>query len=117
VLKVNLSDGRTLHYNLNDQADALAWSARSQDHAFQQKITALTILCDGVVYSLPRPVWGDATLTADLVHADAVRRIKGGQMLACRTRSVEVAIMVHSSQRAARVDISQHGDVPVVREV
>ena len=111
MLKVNLSDGSTLRYDLNDPADVQAWTEKAKNHSFQSKITGLTVALNGVSYSLPRPKdFGEEVfLYGEKVEPDIDNRIKGGEAVVCHAGDIQVVLMVHSSQRAARVDVTRPG--------
>lgn len=111
MLKVNLTDGRTLRFDLTNPAEAVAWADLARNHAFQAQITGLTVACNGVSYSLPRPKdFGEGIfLFAEAVEEDPEQRIKGGERLFCHAGDVQVAMLVHAAQRAARVDVTRLG--------
>lgn len=106
MLKVNLCDGKTLQFDLADDAQARAWGLLAEAPHFQQSITALTLSSNGVTYSLPRPrVESTVELDADVVPANPEKKIKGGQRIRCTAGPIELTIMVHSGQRAVRIDL------------
>lgn len=111
MLKVNLNDGSTLSYDLNNPADAAEWAANARNHSFQAQITGLTIALNGVSYSLPRPKdFGEEIfLFGEAIEADPERRVKGGEAVYCHAGDTQVVLMVHAAQRAARVDVTRPG--------
>lgn len=111
MLKVNLTDGRTLRYDLSNPKDATAWAELARNHAFQNQITGLTVACNGVSYSLPRPRDFKDTmfLFAEYVPENLEQRIKGGERLLCYAGDVQVALLAHAAQRAVRVDVTRVG--------
>ena len=109
-MKVHLRSGETLQFDLKDEQQARAWLDRARTHAFQKEITALTILQSGVQYSLPCPKNLDPVfLYAEVVAADAERKVKGGERIIAQAGEVSVAVMVHAAQRAVRVDVTRIG--------
>lgn len=110
MLKVNLNDGRTLRYDLTNPAEAASWADLAGNHSFQQKITALSLLLNGVSYSIPRPrEFGDLFVFAEAVEEDTDARIKGGERLLLQAGDVQILLMAHNGQRAARVDVTRTG--------
>lgn len=111
MLKVNLKDGRTLRFDLNDLKSARDWSDRVKNHSFQEQITGLTIDLNGVSYSLPRPkdFEGGIFLFGDIIKPNMEKRIKGGESILCTAGDIQVSITAYSSQRSARIDVSRPG--------
>lgn len=111
MLKVNLNDGRTLRYDLNNPAEAADWTSLARNHSFQAQITGLSIALNGVSYSLPRPkeFGGDIFLYAERVEEDLEHRIKGGERAICNAGDTQIVLMVHANQRALRVDVTRPG--------
>ena len=55
MLKIHTQDGRTARIALDDPEQAARWFRLLRDPAYQEAITALTLVHMGVQYSLPRP--------------------------------------------------------------
>lgn len=110
MLKVHLKSGKTLQFDLANEQQAAAWFEQARLHSFQSEITALTIHQNGVQYSLPCPRNLDPVfLYAEVVAPQPGRKIKGGERIIAHAGDVELTVMVHSGQRAARVDVTRLG--------
>lgn len=110
MLRAHLADGRTLRFDLASPSAAAKWLELVKDHRFQQQLRGLTVQHNGVQYSLPRPqgfrrVW----LQAELLQPDPEHGVKGGERMIAQVDKVRVVVMAHSSQRAARVSLSNPG--------
>lgn len=110
MLQVHLTDGRTLHFDLEDQRQADDWSVKAREPCFQGAISGLSLLQNGVLYSLPRPygfrrVW----LFAESLRPDSARRFKGGERITGQVDSVRATVMVHRGQRAVRIGLTNPG--------
>ena len=109
MLKVNLTDGRTLRYDLTKADDVAAWTVISNDFVFQSKITGISLLHKGVVYALPRPKNQPTALaTADLYCLDD--SVKGYERCIWQVGPIKIILIVHASQKAARVDVIGLGE-------
>lgn len=109
-MKVNLSNGESHHFDLRIADDVKRWTDLASETSYQRSITALTIVLNGVQYSLPRPVGFDPTfLFAELVEPDLERRIKGGERIIANAGEVGVVLMAHAEQRAIRVNVTRQG--------
>ena len=110
MLKVNLSNGESHHFDLREDEDARRWHDLARDSSFQRDITALTIVLNGVQYSLPRPAGFDPIfLFAELVEPEPERRIKGGERILAHAGEVGIVLMAHAEQRAVRVNVTRQG--------
>lgn len=110
MLKVHLADGKTVRFDIQSEDDASRWLERARDIAFQEQITGLTIAYRGVSYSLPRPREfrsEDIFMFAELIPADS--KVKGGERIAVQAGQIAISLMVHTNQRACRVDVSREG--------
>lgn len=110
MLKVNLSTGESLHFDLTNEESALEWNERARDTRFQQQITALTLILNGVQYSLPRPSNLTPTfLFAENIPPDPSAKIKGGERILAHAGDIGVVLTAHASQRALRVNVTRQG--------
>lgn len=110
MLRAHLADGKTLSFDLADPRGAAEWLKLANDHRFQDQLRGLTVQHNGVQYSLPRPqgfrrVW----MYAELLVPRLDQGFKGGERLVGQVDNVRATVMVHSSQRAARVSLSKPG--------
>jgi hypothetical protein len=96
VLRVHLSDGRTLTFNLFSDSDARSWKAFEERNA--RLITGLSVTHNGVTFAVPQPCgFGDVDLFA---YAD-----KTAEVVTAHAGAAFVSVTVHGGQRAARVDV------------
>lgn len=110
MLKVHTTDGLTTRIDLDDPKQAKEWLNRLKQRGFQDQITGLTIVEQGVQYSLVRPKgFNRVFFFAEIVEADPDMRIKGGERITAQMDETKIAIMVHRSQRAARISAMKTG--------
>jgi hypothetical protein len=110
VLCVHLKDGRTLQFDLQDEAQARSWLDLARRDDFQNTIRGATLHSNGVQYSIPRPVgFRRIWLFAEYLESDASHRFKGGERLTVQLDGVRVTAMAHNEQRAVRVSLSRTG--------
>lgn len=110
MLRANMRDGRTLSFDLADDKGRLEWEANQADPRFQQSITALAILHDRVLHTLPVPkrfrrIAYEATLITNGEDAAVAERI------GCLADGVSVQLTVYlkASPRTTRVDVRRVG--------
>lgn len=105
-----MRDGRTLCFDLENEEQVSAWLDRVRSPEFQSTITGLTLSHNGVQYSLPRPKGFDSLfMFAENVGPDAERGVKGGERIICHAGEVSVNAVVHSQQKAVRVNVTRQG--------
>jgi len=103
MLRVNLSTGETLAFDLEDEASARKWEEAQGRHSFQSKIRAVSIELraegrEPVVFACPRPSgrFRSVTWSADLVY-------KGGRVVRevvhCYADKAEITLNVYRSRR------------------
>lgn len=110
MLRVHLSDGRTLRFNLEDESEAERWRDSVADAKFQSSITGITTQHNGVGYSLSRPDgYSDIFMFAEHLPEDVPQKFKGGQRMICQADNARLVVMVHDAQRSARVSLSKPG--------
>lgn len=110
MLRVHLTDGRTLCFDIGDAQQAAEWVKRARDYSFQAAVTGLTVQHNGVQYSLPRPVgFREVWFFAESLPSDESQKFKGGERLVCQADGTRVLVMAHSEQKAARVSLSKTG--------
>ena len=121
MLQVNLSDGQTLQFNMEQEGDAQRWERLSADPAFQRSIRAAAILWEGRQYVIPSPGhFNRVDWEHELVMARDGERINGERLVTqadevrtiltvwrrqrgdCKVESVRVGRRVHDP-RAARM--------------
>lgn len=110
MLRVHLTDGRTLRFDLSDERQASKWLEQIKDTTFQACVTGLTLQCNGTQLSLTRPggyerVW----MFAEHLPAVQEQRFKGGERIICQADETRTTVMVHAEQRAARVSLFKPG--------
>lgn len=107
MLKVHLSTGETLRFDLGDPTDAERWITLSSKLDFQASISGLTIDHNGMSFSIPRPRSLDLCFLAEKFPSRG--RSKGAEKVSVNNADVRVDLTVHSGQRAGRVDIIRAG--------
>lgn len=110
MLRVHLTDGRTLRFDLSDDRQAEQWLGRVSDAKFQADITGLTLQTNGTQLSLTKPsgyerIW----MFAERLLADPDQRFKGGERIVCQADETRTVVMMHAAQRAARVSLFKPG--------
>ena len=110
MLRVHLTDGRTLCFDIEDPRQAAEWLERAQDLGFQDTIRGLTVQHNGVQYSMPRPAgFARVWLFAEAMPPDPELKFKGGERIIGQADNVRAILMVHEAQRAARISLSKPG--------
>jgi hypothetical protein len=110
VLCVHLAGGQTLKFDLQNEAQARSWLDYAKSTDFQSTIRGMTLHCNGVQYSIPRPVgFRRIWLYAEYLQPDGDRGFKGGERLVVQFDDVRATAMAHSGQRAVRVGLSRTG--------
>jgi len=110
MLKVHTTTGETFKIDLKDEQAARQWARRLLDPAFQATITAMSISQKGVQHTLARP--RDFRLEDIFFGAEAISpngKWQGGEELTGFFGDVKVGILVHNSQRASRITVTQPG--------
>lgn len=110
MLKIHLSDGRTLSFDLSDPDKAKEWLSLVRKLGFQDSIRGMTVQHNGGSYSLTRPdsfhhLW----LFAEHLEPEQSKKFKGGKRLICQADDVRVSMMIHEASRAVRVSLSKTG--------
>ena len=110
MLKVHLNTGKTLKFILTDPNQLRDWFTLVKSFSFQQTITGLTIINQGVSYSLPRPKdFNDISFFAESLFNNNRKSIKGGERLICHAGNIEIILTAYNSQKSVRVDIAKPG--------
>lgn len=110
MLRVHLTDGRTLRFDLKDERHAAKWLRSARDLDFQSTITGITLKHGGVSYSLSRPRGcGNVFMFAEYLEENAAQKFKGGGRIICQADDTRINLMVHEAQRAAHVSLSKTG--------
>ena len=108
MLRVHLSDGRTLCFDLASEEAAAKWLHALRSTKLREQITALTVNLAGVSYTLKRPQhFRDVFMMAERV--EPAGKVKGGVRLVCQADNVRGSIMLHSAQRGCRIELAKTG--------
>lgn len=108
MLKIHLSDGITLSFDLSDPCKAKEWLDLVGKPEFQESIRGMTIQHNGGSYSLSRPdSFHDLWLFAEYLEPDLSTKFKGGKRLVCRADDVQLVLMVHEDSRAIRASLTK----------
>jgi hypothetical protein len=105
MLRVNLSSGETLSFDLEDEDEARRWEESQARHAFQSEITAISIELRAedrelVAFACPRPSgrFRSVSWSADLVR-------KGGRVVRevvhCYADKAQITLNVYRGRRPA----------------
>ena len=106
LLKVSLSDGQTLTFNLLTEGEV--WAERESDPAFQASVRGLTLIHNGVLHSLPHPRFGRTQFRAEVVS-------DGDKAVAARAGYIADDVMVwmtiyfNGSPPMVRMDVKRVG--------
>lgn len=110
MLKIHLSDGKTLSFDLLEKANAQELMGLLKEKDFQDSIRGMTILHKGVSYSLVKPNgFSQVFFLAEEVAQDSDSRIKGGERITCFADNLRLGVMVHRAQRSVRVAATKVG--------
>jgi hypothetical protein len=108
VLKVHLTNGETITFDLSNPEHAQRWLRHIRSRSFQDSITSLSLNLNGVQYALSRPNgFGDVSFFADLLEPHG--RFKGGERLHCNAGEIGIVLLAHAGQRSLRVDVTMQG--------
>lgn len=110
MLKIHTADGKTHRIDLADEQAAQEWMGRLLNPAFQADISAVSISQKGAQYTLGRP----RDFQEQSIHFDVSRIIPegkwaGGEEVVGFFGDVRVSMLVHNSQRAARISVTRTG--------
>ncbi len=106
MLKVHLSDGRTLTFDLHSQEQAAEWLAKVKTHKFQEEIRAVVLHVSGHQYILTKPV----DLSPVFFNAEVFDwKGKEVETAICISGEIAVKLTSHSNQKALRIAISREG--------
>lgn len=110
MLKIHMSNGKTLSFDLLEQSNAHELMELLKKKDFQESIRGMTVLHKGVSYSLVRPTgFSQVFFMAEEVAQDPESRIKGGERITCFADSLRLGVMVHRAQRSVRVAAAKVG--------
>jgi hypothetical protein len=108
MLRVHLIDGTTLSFDLIN--DVRAWRELVRDHAFQRRISGLTLQNKGALYSLSRPIgFTEVFLDGEFLAPEPDRKFKGGERLLCQAGETRAVVLVHAEHQAVRVSLARTG--------
>lgn len=110
MLHVHLNDGKTLRFDLEDKAQCEKWINSCKDAKFQKLITALTVVYDGVQYSVTRPdSYKNTFMFAEHLGSISEKKFKGGKRLIVQADDTRLAVMIHLAQKASRITLNKTG--------
>lgn len=110
MLKIHLSNGKTLSFDFLEQANARELMELLKRKEFQESIRGMTVLHKGVSYSLVRPIgFSQVFFLAEEVAQDPDSKIKGGERITCFADNLRLGVMVHRAQRSVRVAATKVG--------
>jgi hypothetical protein len=110
VLLVHLANGNTEHFDLRSEEGVRKWTEFATMAKFQAQIRGLTVLINGVSYSLARPVGFDEVFCfAEWLEPNSGKKFKGGERVTCQAGENRIVLMAHEAQSAVRVSVSKVG--------
>lgn len=110
MLLVHLANGHTEHFDLRSEDGARRWKEFARLAHSQVSIRGLTVLINGVSYSLTRPVGFDEVFCfAEWLEPNSSRKFKGGERVVCQAGDNRIVLMAHDAQSAVRVSVSKVG--------
>lgn len=98
MIKVNLSDGNTLEFNLNKEDDIRQWLEWSSAQDFQSRITGIGVLHNKKFYTLPFPSnFRIVQFDAELVYSSkkGVKR-QVGERVICHADKIRLELLVYT---------------------
>jgi hypothetical protein len=113
VLKVHLADGRTLSFELGDEAQRGAWERSAQSSTFQSTIRGVALLHNRTLHTLPLPKqFKSLRFSAELITSkgEGGERVTGERVV-CQADAVRVSITAYYTQtpKMVRVDVARTG--------
>ena len=109
MLKVHIDDGRTLQFDFSDGNQLAKWLDLAKSHHFQEKITGLTVIKQGVSYSVPRPK-DHKRIAFFAEHIEINNKAnKDAEKIVCQAGDTSVILTAYGSQRSARIDVARPG--------
>lgn len=110
MLRVNLSTGETLSFDLEDEDEARAWEESQARHGFQSRVTAITVELreegrEPVAFVCPRPSgrFRSVTWSAELVRK---RGVVVREVVHCYADKAQVTLNVYRMRRPAWCTVS-----------
>lgn len=98
MLTVNLSDGKTVSFDLSKVGDAERLIAFEREHGHE--ITVVTVVRDGVTYSCVNPATGRPVSVE-------VEETERGERVRLFADDLTLSMMVHARHRAVRVTVER----------
>ena len=109
MLRVNLANGRTMSFNLDDSDDHKRWINCCSKPDFQNSIRGVIIRHDGKDHALPVPSnFRNVSYDADLLWDKRNERV-GGERVTCYADKIRVTLVVFRRNGAVRVDMARIG--------
>jgi hypothetical protein len=110
MLKVHTTNGKTHKIDLRDEKTANEWARRLVDPAFQATISSMSISQRGSQYTLGRPLdFRESDIHFAMEEIKPEGKWQGGEEITGFFGDVRVSMLVHNSQRAARVMVTRTG--------
>lgn len=109
MLRVNLSDGSTLSFDLATTEGRDTLDEAMSRRGFQASVRALTVAHNGSEYSFGRPSGFKDQPVFHVERVDPAGKAKGGVRISCFVGDVRVTIMAHGDQSAVRFAVARVG--------
>lgn len=95
MIVANLSDGRTLHFDLLREDEAKRWAEVQDNAQFQSSITGIGILHDGRMHVLPLPKgFRRVACSAEVVSGRDGTKV--GERVVCQMEDMEASLLVYN---------------------
>lgn len=127
MIKVNLKDGKTLSYDLQDEKAVKEWEELSSHQDFQQRITGIGIIYNAQWYTLPLPkkfrqVFFQFELVENNKKDAPEDRKYVGERVKCYADDTLISLLVYygSRPKMSRVDVIKLGKRrfnPAIKEI
>lgn len=108
MIIVNLKSSETLSFDLTDRDGLSAWNEKSQESSFQNDITAIGIVFDSRLFTLPIPKnFETISFEASLIESRKKRFKVTGEMIKCYADDVLIRLIVYwgKKPKMSRVDV------------
>lgn len=112
MIKINLNNGKTLSFDLNNENESKEWERLHRDANFQKQITGIGIIYNTQWYILPIP----KKFKKSFFYAEIVKNRKNlsefvGERITCHVDDIRISVLVYYGNRPkmCRFDITKVG--------
>ena len=128
MFKIHTKDGLTTRIDLSNPEQLRAWNEKIKEIEFQKTITGISIVqtcggklkCNhcanhktqcstGIQYSVSKPDgFSKISFIPEHLTPNASSKSKGGAKITCIVDDIELVLMVHAKQPAARITLNKN---------